>query len=243
MVFFPKPILFINRLEVKYLKLKSLITHLVVVSMLFSCLTYRVSASAQFEDSLNDTVIQDFLAEVIPDNAVQIDNNIILNASRGTESIAGKVEANIYTFTLEEKIYTVVDFYSTEKINTSKDDSFGVLTNDYLLPLETLSSSLFVKSKVSDQWSFDKKLDTMHGLSGLDLYGSQINSDKPFVRILLCFLSEQNDEAENAMPEYVVTYNQSDTFTIPLIPIVLIAVLAITFIVIALRRKKLKNTK
>lgn len=219
------------------MKTKFIISQLLIFAILFSNITSN-NKTLQLDSSVADHALQDFIADTVPEGAKQIDNNVLINANKGAENISDKVEAKIYTFVSEKNVYTIVSFHSMGKLKTSKNDTLNITTNDYLLPLEAVAGKLYVKNKANDQWKFSRKLDAMPGLYGIELYGSQINNRASFIRILLCFRSEQNSEATNVLPKYVVNYNQGDTLTIPIMPIIIFSLLIIGIILFVFKRRE-----
>ncbi|NJP40083.1 hypothetical protein HCH52_03330 [Oscillospiraceae bacterium HV4-5-C5C] len=185
-----------------------------------------------------DDLVQTFILETIPKGAEQVDNRLIFNANSGQSSIDDKVQAAVYTYVIDDDVYSVIDLYTTDKVRTSSQDTLTITYNDYSLPMEAIAGQLFIKNSPNNKWEYNKALNAIPGLNGFDLYGSQIYSKKGYIRILSSFKSQKNQNAKHSMPEYVITYRISDTIDLPFVPIIIILILLIIFFIIILTRKK-----
>ena len=222
------------------MKIKLLIGTVMVAGIYFFSAISYAAVSVQDKYPEADDLLQSFIESTVPSLAAQMENTVVINANKGTEPLVNKVAGKVYTFVDEQNVYTVMDFYSIDKVKTSKEDIFMIMGNDYLRPLKVIGAEYYTKSDFTNPWNLTRKLDTMVGLSGVELYGSQINGSEPFIRILLCFLSEKNPETKNAVPNYTIDYMQSNTFTFSLAPVVAGVLIVILIIWAVNRRNKRK---
>lgn len=212
---------------------------LLKILILFFMIPLSVSASTPLKDEVLDT----FIAETIPAQAQQVQNKVLLNTNDENGEKITSLQVNAYTYRLNRQVYTILDIYTTEKLTTTKEDIWKVVMNDDLWPLEMVDGQLFVKKRTSDSWEFSKKLDTLSNLYGFDFYGSQIFTHKPFIRILSCFLSDQNlDKAGDISPEYTITYHSSKEFYIP-IPVILIGFACLVSVLFLMLKHRNNSTR
>ncbi|WP_099204437.1 hypothetical protein [Scatolibacter rhodanostii] len=200
-----------------------------------------VKAASSVNQSV-DNIASEFIAQNVPTDTQQIEDKLIINASRDLDSIADSVDAKAYTFTSQNEAYTVIDFYTLDALKFSWNDTFAMTIDDYLWPLQVKEAKLYVKNGEED-WQFVRDLDTFIQLDGAELYSSQLDVRKKYVRVLISLVSDLNPESEAEIPTYYVHYNQAvyNQFNVIPVIIVLVAVIIIIRIIKINKAKKRRD--
>lgn len=188
-----------------------------------------------------DEDLKAYIDQNIPKDVVWIDSdtksNFIQTSSTKDNQkldLKDEVKGTIYTFSSgengEKVYYTVLDFYFTEKISTSKEDLLELHTNDFLRPVSPGKGELLVRDKVDEEWKVKKDVSVIINLSFASVYGEEMNNNQNFSRVIMSFKSYGNPDSAETLPGYIIDYTHHKESFIPFITISAVIIFLMIFL-------------
>jgi hypothetical protein len=187
-----------------------------------------------------DENLKAYINENIPKDSVWVNsdtksNFIQISSGRDNQkrNLGDKIESTVYTFSAKESgetvYYTVLDFYFTQKLKTSKKDLLELHTNDFLHPVSPGKGIWLVRDKTEEDWTVKKDAYIIVNLSFASVYGNQMYNRQNYSRIIMSFKSFGNPDAEAALPGYVINYTHQKAPTVPVAAICAVIILLMVF--------------
>ncbi|WP_313131097.1 hypothetical protein [Anaerocolumna sp.] len=187
-----------------------------------------------------DESLKAYINGNIPKDAVWVNsdtksNFIQISSGRDNQkrNLEDKIKSMVYTFSSKENgetvYYTVLDFYFTQKLKTSKKDLLELHTNDFLRPVSPGKGIWLVRDKTEEDWTVEKEAYIIVNLSFASVYGNQMYHKQNYSRIIMSFKSFENPNPETALPGYIINYTHQKEPALPVAAICVVIILLMVF--------------